>query len=241
MSPRPWQKRREDIFFLCMVTTILAVNAIGFAHTYYLAGVFRAPLPSVWVHIHGALFTSWLLLLITQTVLVSAGRVRWHRKLGWLGAVIATLMLIAGPIALTGALRRHAFSGEGQAALIFAADIEALILFATFVAIGLAYRNRPIVHKRMMLLASIAIMAPGLSRWPFAFMNSNIAFFGIFLAFPLAIVLFDLLSRAKPLRISLIGLAVLIFYLFSAGPISQMTAMRNIARNVAGGSQPLRR
>jgi hypothetical protein len=46
--------------------------------------------------VHGVIFTSWLLLLIAQTLLVSMGRTDLDRKLGWVGVGLAGLMLIVG-------------------------------------------------------------------------------------------------------------------------------------------------
>jgi hypothetical protein len=57
-----------------MAALMLATVFIGFAPTYYLAGVFQAPLPNRLIHVHGAAFSCWMLLLIVQTSLVSAGR-----------------------------------------------------------------------------------------------------------------------------------------------------------------------
>src|SRR5437879_12776943 len=48
----------------------LATVFVGFARTYFLAGVFRATLPSLIIHIHGAAFSSWIFLLIAQISLV---------------------------------------------------------------------------------------------------------------------------------------------------------------------------
>jgi FtsH-binding integral membrane protein len=45
-----------------MSLLMLATVFVGFARTYYLAGVFHAPLPSRIVHIHGAAFSSWILM-----------------------------------------------------------------------------------------------------------------------------------------------------------------------------------
>jgi hypothetical protein len=80
--------------------------AIGFARTYFLAGVFRAHLPGLIVHIHGAAFTAWVLLLIAQVSLVSANRVDVHRKIGLAGFGLATLMVVLGFLAATNALTR---------------------------------------------------------------------------------------------------------------------------------------
>jgi hypothetical protein len=72
----------------------LAVVGIGFAPTYDMAGVFRAPLPSPVVHVDGAVFSTWMLLLLVQTGLISANRVAWHRKLGVVGFLLACVMVV---------------------------------------------------------------------------------------------------------------------------------------------------
>src|SRR5436853_156487 len=89
-------RRFDHLFFSGMALLLLGTVAIGFARTYYLAGVFRAPLPSPIIHIHGAAFSCWILLLVTQASLVSAGRVDIHRRLGVAGFLLACLMVILG-------------------------------------------------------------------------------------------------------------------------------------------------
>jgi len=92
-------RRFDHLFFSTMALLMLATVFLGFAHTYYLAGVFQAPLPSVIIHVHGAAFSCWILLLITQTSLVSAGRVDIHRRLGIAGFLLACVMVILGVMA----------------------------------------------------------------------------------------------------------------------------------------------
>ena len=232
MPLRPQPKRREDVFFLCMVGAILAVNFVGFARTYYLAGLFRAPLPSPLVHIHGALFTSWLLLLAAQTALIGANKIRLHRNLGVLGGVIALGMLVLGTMVTVFALRRHAFPTEGGAAFIFVADAGALLLFAFFVLMGFLKRNDSVRHKRLMLLATIAILGPALSRWSFPFMRWAPAIFILWLIFPIALLVFDIISRKKPSAVTVVGFTLLLVYLFSSGPISGSHAVRNVVRSI---------
>src|SRR5437016_12961973 len=72
----------DNFFFSGMALLILDTVFVGFARTYFLAGVFRAPLPSVIIHIHGAVLARWTLLLMTQISLASTGRVDVHRRLG---------------------------------------------------------------------------------------------------------------------------------------------------------------
>src|SRR5258708_23447525 len=101
-------RRFDHIFFSGMALLLLATVFVGFARTYYLAGVFHAPLPSFIIHLHGAAFSCWILLLVTQTSLVSAGRVDIHRRLGIAGFLLACLMVILGVLAATDSLVREA-------------------------------------------------------------------------------------------------------------------------------------
>jgi hypothetical protein len=229
---RPPERRREDIFFLLTFTAILAVNFIGFAQTYYMAGLFHAPLPSALVRLHGALFSSWLVLLIIQIALVAWGKVHWHRVLGIAVAVIAALMVIVAPLTLAAALNRHAFATEGGAAFTLVADVEGILLFAIFVAVGLLERNNLIVHKRMMLFATIAILGPALSRWPFHFMDWGPAIFLLWLAFPASILLYEALSRRKPYRVSALSSLVILLYLLSVAPLAHLQPVRRIVRSM---------
>src|SRR5260370_34477324 len=89
----------EKLFLSGMAVLILATVFLGFARSYYLAGVFKAPLPSLIIHIHGVVFSSWILLLLAQTSLVAVGRVDLHRRLGLLGFGLACLLVIVGLLA----------------------------------------------------------------------------------------------------------------------------------------------
>jgi hypothetical protein len=88
----PRRFRSDDVFFLTMVLLILVAVIVGFGQSYFVPGMIFAKLPNVLVHVHGALFVSWILLLVVQTVLVSVNRVQWHMRLGILGAALAPLM-----------------------------------------------------------------------------------------------------------------------------------------------------
>jgi hypothetical protein len=95
--PRVLPGRRYDhVFFSCMALLILVTVFLGFAHTYYLAGLFRAPLPSLIVHLHGAAFSCWIILLVVQTSLIAARRVDIHRRLGIAGFALSCLIMVLG-------------------------------------------------------------------------------------------------------------------------------------------------
>src|ERR1700739_1195062 len=99
--------RYAHLFFSAMAGVALLAVLIGFARTYFLAGLFWAPLPNLLVHIHGAAFTLWIILFITQILLVSARRLDLQRRLGLLGFVLAVVMILLGTMTASDLLARH--------------------------------------------------------------------------------------------------------------------------------------
>jgi hypothetical protein len=162
--------RADDVFFVGMAVIAATAVLVGFARTYFLAGLFRAPLPNVLIHIHGAVFTLWILLFITQVSLVAGRHVALHRRLGRYGFGLAVAMVILGTLAASDRLARH--HGEGPndtlegARAFYAVGIGGMLMFATFVFLGYRNRNNPAVHKRLMLFATFALIDAGFDRWP---------------------------------------------------------------------------
>ena len=130
--------------------------------------MFKAPLPNLLIHIHGAVFSSWILLLITQISLVAAGRVDLHRRLGLLGFGLACLMVVLGLLASTDSLARHfapGTRGEGAKAF-YAVPITDMLLFATLIYFAFCERSNPPAHKRLILIATITLLDATFVRWP---------------------------------------------------------------------------
>jgi len=68
------KRRFENLFFSGMAVLILVTVFLGFARSYYLAGVFKAPLPSLVIHIHRGVF-----LLDTLAARANLAGRRWSR------------------------------------------------------------------------------------------------------------------------------------------------------------------
>ena len=209
-----------------MALLILGKVFIGFAHTYFLAGVFLAKLPSPLVHLHGALFSCWILLLIAQVTLVSVGRVCWHKRLGVFGMTLAGLLVLVGFATLISAVRRHVAPGMSTEAL-FAVDVLQLSVFAVLVFWAFRVRRDGPAHKRLIILATVAILGPALSRWPFAFVfSSNFVFFGILDSFLFFMIGFDLWSRRKLHRVTIWGSLLIVVMDFMMHPVAQSAMWR---------------
>jgi len=160
--------RFENLFFSGMAVLILATVFLGFARSYYLAGVFKAPLPNLIVHIHGALFSSWILLLIAQTSLVAASRIDLHRRLGLLGFALACLVVLLGLLAGTDSMARHFAAGKPgvEARAFYAIPVADMLVFSTLIYFAFRNRFNPAAHKRLILIATIALLDAAFVRWP---------------------------------------------------------------------------
>jgi hypothetical protein len=89
-------KRRTRRFYVGMAIAILITVFAGFSRTYFLKAQFGTPELSLLLHIHGLVFTGWVLFFLSQTTLVAARRTDIHRRLGVAGALLAALVLIMG-------------------------------------------------------------------------------------------------------------------------------------------------
>lgn len=199
-SARPTAPGRYDNFFFPgMALLILATVLVGFARTYFLAGVFHAPLPNVLIHIHAVVFSTWILLFITQVSLVSAGRVDIHRKLGLFGFGLASLMVVIGVLAANNSLARgFSPSPVFDASTFYVVPISDMFLFATLIFFAYRTRSNPGTHKHLILLATIALMDAPTGRVPFAVITHHRFLDSIFCwAFLLLLIGYDLWSRRK--------------------------------------------
>ena len=213
------RKRMDDFFFASMAGLILLTVFIGFARTYYLAGVFHARLPSLLVHFHGAIFSCWILLFISQIALVSSNRIRWHMRLGIFAIILAVLMVVVGFATLIAVVRRHAVFAMGLDTL-FAGDVLQLSTFAFLVGWGFLARRDGPAHKRLMILGTVALLGPALARWPFPFVfSSALVFFGILDLIPILLIAFDLWSRGKIHLVTICGTLLLLVVQFSMRPL----------------------
>ncbi|MCU1242992.1 MAG: hypothetical protein JWO71_3718 [Candidatus Acidoferrum typicum] len=226
----PNRRRYEHLFFSAMALLILATVFLGFARTYFLAGIFRAPLPNWLIHVHGAAFSSWIILLVTQTSLVSAGRTDIHRRLGVLGFALASLMVVLGMVAGTDALRRG-FAPPGiDAKTFYIIPITDMLFFGTLVFFAFRARFNPPAHKRLILIGTSALMIAAVSRWPFAAVNNKVLIATLISdSVVLLIAAYDLFSTRKIHRATLYAGIFLIVAQQIRFPIAQTAAWHAVA------------
>jgi hypothetical protein len=224
MNPSIQTTDKDRRLYIWFVVFIPLIVLAGFARSYYLKGFFGTPaLPSLLVQLHGLVMTSWVVLFVMQVSLVATGRTRIHQRLGVFGAILAALIVIVGVLTAIAGAARGATPGPPALQFLVVPLVDMLV-FATLVGTALYLRRRRLdIHKRLMLLAAVNLLAPAIARIPLHFIETGgaLAFFGLTDVCLLACVAFDtvknrrlhpvflwgtlLIIASQPLRLMLAG------------------------------------
>ena len=152
-------------FYLWLALTCAVIGIGGFMGTYWLqlpAGTFRGP-PVL--HIHGALCTAWVLYLISQSSLVTRGKVRNHRDWGLLGIALASVLVVVAVIVAVIGMNDRIAAGYGDAARSFLiVPLSAIGIFAGFTAAAIANVKRPEWHRRFMIVGTVGLVQAAAGR-----------------------------------------------------------------------------
>jgi hypothetical protein len=152
--------------YLAIALLVAGIVAWGFWETYYSQAFARGDLPAI-VHVHAAVFSIWVLLLVAQAALVAAGNVQLHRRTGNVGMLYGGVVLAIGLLVSVGApaLRvRAAFYPLEVGGVIALYNLTDMLLFGAFLALSFVHRNRPELHKRWIIAATAALCGAALGR-----------------------------------------------------------------------------
>jgi uncharacterized membrane protein YozB (DUF420 family) len=118
----------------------------------------------VYTHLHAAIGTAWVLLLVAQPLAVQRGALALHRRMGRISYALAPAFVVSGVL-----LAHHRFSRMN--AQVFAQEAFTLYLpllvaglFALAYGLGLLQRKRRAVHSRLMACTLILLIDPVLGR-----------------------------------------------------------------------------
>lgn len=185
LSGTPRAHAIDRWIFVFMAAWFIAITLAGFIPDSIMkVGMVRAgarpPFPIV-LHMHAVLMGSFLLLLLTQTVLMATGRRALHMQLGVLGMVLAAALVVVGCVLAPtmyyetwNALQTAPAAARGQLQQVLSIKEDILLLqlrigllFPLFLVIGLKARGgNSGLHKRMMILATVMALPAGIDRIP---------------------------------------------------------------------------
>jgi hypothetical protein len=192
-------KRRTRRFYVGMAIAIAVTVFAGFSRSYFLKAYYGTPELSLLLHVHGLVFTIWILFFLVQTTLVAAGRTYIHRRMGVAGAVLAVLVIVLGTTTAILRAKGGAAPIPGVSPLSFlAVPLFDMVVFAILVGGALYFRHRLEAHKRLMTLAMISLLSAPIARLPFGVLKAGPpAFFGLTDLFIVALLVYDLATRKK--------------------------------------------
>ena len=189
--------RRERWFFSAMAIAAAVAVVWGFAPTYFLKPVYGSRPLSPLLHVHGALFTGWMVLLLVQTALVATRHTGVHRRLGQAGVVIVPAMLVLGWMAGVDAAHRGSTIAGLTPEAFLVIPLAAIVVFTLMAGSALLLKRRPDYHKRLMLLATIELLTAAIARIPLVAPYGPPGFFGVTDLFVVALFAFDLTTLRK--------------------------------------------
>jgi len=204
-------------FFLVASTLFFGVVLIGFSRSFYLKPYFDFPDLPVHLHIHGVALTAWFTLACAQPWLIRIKRVELHRRIGIAGIAVAIGVVLTGLWTLIMREAPEIDQYPGRAA----GNLASLLMFSWCVIFGIAFRRNRAMHKRLMLIASIPILAPALDRFArIPVMNEfwgkilhwipappEVAFASLsFLSLLLMVIVNDIISERRIHRGTIVGL-----------------------------------
>ncbi|MCC6289155.1 MAG: hypothetical protein IT249_14840 [Chitinophagaceae bacterium] len=211
------KSKPDSYFFAGMAILFLVITFFGFFPSFQ--SMQEGTLQVHWLtHIHSAIMTCWLLLYLTQAMLVATGNLRIHRQLGILSFVIGILVFIVmGLVSFHILIVNHPPEGSFLFDLLLI-DFYEMLCFALFFTWGMRLRKKdPGAHKRLLTLATFILLTAAVDRiqrnnafpslemeYPaFSFMYLDILLIPIFLQ--------DIITLKRIHKITWLGTAIIIF------------------------------
>jgi len=187
-KPALTRSKKSLRYFYSVAAIIMLIIMFAGFHPYYLRGEGMggrqiSPQLMTLVLVHGTAMTAWLVLFFVQSLLIPTRKLRVHMKLGWVAAAVALVVSGTGFMVAVQSVRpvpTIPFWGMAyrQFLMVMLAEVS---LFTLFVLAGVLSRKKPKIHRSMMLLASLSILAGATVRMPVLFpIFGEGGWFGIF-------------------------------------------------------------
>lgn len=159
-------------YFYSGAALVLAALTFWGFESFYLHGtapegeVIRAPIRTL-VVVHGVVMTAWMLVFVLQPQLIARRKYDIHMRVGKVGATLAAIAVVLGTFVAVESARLNmpdtlTWGLDPRQFLTF--TLVPIWLFGILVAFAVANRNKPDIHRPMMLTAVLAAMPPPLFR-----------------------------------------------------------------------------
>ena len=191
-------RTREHRFFFISACVMAATIVAGFA-TQWLMGrsSFHAP-PHV--HVHALLFMGWTAFYVFQTHLITSGARAQHRRMGWIGAVWASLLAPVGIYTTVVMARAGHVPFFFTPRYFLVMNPLGVLAFTGLFWAGILLRRRTEWHRRLIDCGMALLLGPAFGRLlplPLMIPWAGLGVFAALLLFPLAGVVADWRTRGS--------------------------------------------
>ncbi|MEO7243767.1 MAG: hypothetical protein ABIX12_01260 [Rubrivivax sp.] len=140
---------------------LLVITVVGFWPTYFsqLPGG-----PHLTHHLHGITMLLWVLLLITQALLVRTHRIALHRRLGRVSLVLAPLVVLSGIVVTLHNIRSAPNPTHPFMLGLYAFGWFLSLSFGLLWGLAMVHRRDVQLHARYMITTALVLLFPGFYR-----------------------------------------------------------------------------
>jgi hypothetical protein len=208
--PTPFY-RSGRFFFVVAAIFFLIVALAGFVDSYQ--NLEKRKFQLHWfAHVHGVLMAGWLLVFLTQAILVANGRLRIHRRLGQFSVVLGILVWISMGVLSYLVLSMHNPPVDHFLFDVLIIQVYLMMLFGLVFGWGILLRKKAAPHKRLLLLATLILIQAAIDRihWlPWLHDGLSIRFFYMD-AFFISLFIYDLITLKRIHKIAWIGASTVV-------------------------------
>lgn len=170
----------DRYFYFLMSLLFVLVIVYGFSFTID-KNLIHPAVPRPWIlYVHATVFSGWLIFFILQSSLVRSHKVQWHRRVGWFGVGLGTLIPIVG-------VSTAIVMGRFNTVSLHVTDAESnliiplfdMVCFTSTFPLAFYWRKKPELHRRLMLVATCALTAAGFGRFPERILPAYLFYAGV--------------------------------------------------------------
>lgn len=158
----PASPSSDDRFFVrgAIIMALTIIAAFSFQRAMGRSTFDAPPL----VHAHAIIFMGWVVIYLTQNLLVGSGRVDIHRKLGWIAVGWIFPMVLLGCLVTLAMLRRGQVPFFFRPLQFLVFDPMTLFFFAGLTLSAVAMRRQTDWHRRLHFCGMSLLLGPAFGR-----------------------------------------------------------------------------
>ena len=217
-------------FFVGFALLVSVLVLAGFSRTFFVP-LLRRTFDAPWfLYLHAGLFLTWIGLLVAQTLLIVRRQPRAHIGIGRVAFGLIPLMLCTGVAVAYWSSARDLQRGGGSVVSTFGGELMDMLAFGVLGFAAMALRRSSQAHKRLMLLATLAVLGAAVGRIPVVGQAANY----VTVALVAAIAIYDLVTEARLHRATVLGGLFLAVGIFSQSALTTTPLWLNVGQELLG-------